>query len=76
MATKTITRYRTRTVRTRRHSKAGFRVPLAVVAGFVPLGVFAYTKFRAHPAAEAAQLVGARLTGYFPSNNTWSFNEL
>ena len=46
MATKTITRYRTRTVRGRRRSKAGFKLPLAVVAGFTPLAYKMWSGFK------------------------------
>ena len=40
MATKTIVRYRTRP-KAKSRSKAGTRIPLAVVAGFVPTLAFA-----------------------------------
>lgn len=39
MATKTITRYRTRTVRAKSRRRAQFTLPLAVVAGFAPMGL-------------------------------------
>lgn len=42
MATRTITRYRTRRVRVRGRSRAKFQLPLAVVGGFMPLAFQMY----------------------------------
>jgi hypothetical protein len=62
MATKTITRYRNRP-KARHHSRAKTTIPLAAVAGFIPLAVFAYEGFQAGGIANAGQRVAQRLTG-------------
>lgn len=64
MATKTITRYRTRTVKARRRGRAGFTVPLGIVGGFAPLLYGMYTGFQRGGFADAATEATFRLTGY------------
>jgi len=65
MATKAVTRYRTRFVRRpRSRSKSKTTIPLAVVAGFVPLATFAYEGYQAGGLYNAAARVAQRLTGY------------
>lgn len=64
MATKTITRYRTRTVRARRRSRAGFTLPLGVLAGFGPLLYSTYQGFQQGGFPAAATEATFQLTGY------------
>lgn len=49
MATKTITRYRTRFARPKHRKKAGFTIPVAAVAGFLPLLNYAYLGYKGWP---------------------------
>ncbi len=64
MATRTVTRYRTRTVRAKHRSKAGFTLPLAVVGGFAPLAVHAVDDYRVGGLPHVGRGLSARLTGY------------
>lgn len=59
---KTRTIYRTRPAR--RHKRPGMRIPLAVVAGFIPLGVGIWNR-KSQPANLGPYVLGS-LTGYVP----------
>lgn len=75
MATKAIVRYRSRP-KARRHARAKMTIPLAVVAGFVPLGVFAYEGYLAGGFANAGRRIAQRLTGYDSTANVFIAKEL
>lgn len=70
MATKTVTRYRTRTVRVRGRSKSSINLPLAVLAGFVPTAAFAIQVGREQGIEGGLKAAAMRLTGY----NAWVGN--
>ena len=50
-------------------------IPLGVVAGFVPLGMFAYDGMIAGGPVNAVQRVAQRLTGYDNSVHKWMWKE-
>jgi len=63
MATKTIVKYR-RAPKAKHHHKAGMTVPLGVVAGFMPLAMFAYDGFQYGGWTNVGHRLLAGLTGY------------
>lgn len=71
MATRTITRYRTRTVSARRKRRAQVTLPVAAVAGFAPLGIHALLAYRAGGVPNMLEQVTLRATGWHYSTNTW-----
>lgn len=74
-ASRTIVRYRNRP-KARRRSKAGTRIPLAVVAGFVPTLAFAADGFRVGGFENAARRTAQRLTGIDSTANVFIWKEL
>jgi len=77
MATKAIARRRrVYTVRGRSRSKAKARIPLAVLAGFVPLAVFGYEGFKVGGLENATRRVAQRLTGYDSTAHVFIWKEL
>lgn len=73
MATRSVVRYRTRTVRSRSRSRIGGssrKIPLAVVAGLVPA-----LQFAAEPAFDTGtrfnRLIAAFI-GYSPGEHKWT----
>jgi len=63
MATaRTIVRYRN-PPKAKRHARAKTTIPLAVVAGFVPLATFAYEGYMVGGFSNAGARVAQRLTG-------------
>jgi hypothetical protein len=73
MATKTITRYRARP-KAKHRTKAGMTLPLAVIAGFAPLGIGLFGAVRrgmAGDTAGMAQEVTIRTTGYNTDDGHW-----
>lgn len=76
MATRTVTRYRTRTVRAKRRSKAGFTLPLAVVGGFAPLAIHAIDDYRVGGVAHVGRGLSCRLTGYRVDTGQWEWGWL
>jgi len=75
VATKTIVRYRNRP-KARRHSRAGFTIPLAVVGGLVPLAVFAAEGYQVGGFQNAIRRTAQRLTGYDSTANVFIWKEL
>lgn len=73
LATRAPRRYVVK-ARSRRHAKP--RIPLAVVAGFVPLATFAYEGFQAGGLSNAGARVAQRLTGYDSSAHVFIWKEL
>ena len=75
MATRTVTRYRTRTVRAKRRSKAGFTLPLAVVGGFAPLAVHALDDYQVGGLPHLGKGLAVRTTGYMIDTGKfeWSY---
>ena len=76
MASKTRTVYRTRAAKRKHNKRPGMTIPLGIVAGFVPLGMFAYDGMIAGGPVNAVQRVAQRLTGYDNSVHKWFFKEL
>jgi len=74
-AIQTRTVYRTVEAK-RRHKRPGMTIPLGVVAGFVPLGLFAYDGLVIGGPQNASSRVAMRLTGYDSSVHKWFFKEL
>jgi hypothetical protein len=72
MATKTITRYRTRTVRAKRRSKAGFTLPLGVVGGFAPLGIVAVQSYQSGGLPNMAEQLALHTTGWHYTTRTFN----
>ncbi len=75
MATKRIVRYRSRP-KARRHARAKFTIPLAVVGGFVPTLAFAADGYRVGGIENAARRVAQRLTGIDSTANVFICKEL
>jgi hypothetical protein len=57
------------------HHKKQFTLPLAAVAGFVPLGLSIYNA-RAGGIAEMGATITKRLTGYDPDTAKWDANNM
>ena len=57
-----------------RRAKKRFTLPLAVVAGFVPLGVGVWR--RRQSSQDMSDFLVSSMTGYTPSNGQWSFGAL
>jgi hypothetical protein len=72
MATKTITRYRYRSKAKAHRSRSQMTLPLAALAGFLPLAGVVVTSFQ----QGGVQLVGnnlvSNLTGYDVGTHTWN----
>ena len=60
----------------RRRSKGGFTVPVAVVAGFAPLGALVVNGFRTGGIDYGLKELSTYTTGYIPQENRWSFAHL
>lgn len=76
MATKVITR-RVYVTKSKRRSKAGFTVPVAVLAGFAPMLSYAYrVGFKQGGIEGFANQVVYTTTGYDPYSKNWSMNGL
>jgi hypothetical protein len=74
MATKAIGKYRNRP-KAKHHKKAGMTLPLAVLAGFAPLGfglVSAGKRALAGDTAGASQELVIRTTGYNTDTKSWN----
>jgi len=73
MATKAIARRRTivRYVRRGHRSAAKMTVPLAVIGGFVPLGVRSYNGFKANGWVGGLDGISSGLTGYSVFDQKW-----
>jgi hypothetical protein len=69
MATKTVVKYRKAKAKHRAHAKT--TIPLAVMAGFLPLGLQALTGFKEGGIHRAGVRVTSALTGYDPDVNRW-----
>jgi hypothetical protein len=63
MAKRSIVRYRSRP-KSKRHSKAGFTLPVAVLAGFAPLGIAALDGYKYNGVTGLAKRVTMGMTGY------------
>lgn len=59
-----------------RHHRARFTLPLAVIGGFVPLGVAVGQSLAAGSPAQAADEVVKGLTGWSPTEHRWNFTYL
>lgn len=73
MATRAIARRRTitRYIRRGRSRAAKTTIPLAVIGGFVPLGVRGYNGFHANGIVGALDGVSSGLTGYSVFDQKW-----
>lgn len=58
-----------------KHRKTKFTVPLAVVAGFVPLGLSIYNA-RDTGVAGIMNTISKRMTGYDTTTAKWSFSDM
>lgn len=58
--------------RPRRRSRAGFTVPLAVLAGFAPLVSWGIVDMKAGGVKQLSGGLCARLTGYNPGDGKWN----
>lgn len=76
MATRTVTRYRTRVVRTRANGRAKRQIPIAVYAGFAPLVLQSWQQFQIGGADFLARTLVSNLTGYSLSDRKWYLNDL
>jgi hypothetical protein len=77
MATKSIVRYRNRPkAKHRRQAKA--RIPLAVLAGFVPTVAYCIEGARESsvPWSEVSHRLTKRMTGYDRTTGKWNFADL
>lgn len=68
-ATRTITRYRN--PKARHHHRAKLTIPLAVVAGFAPITIGAYSATKQSGAAGLAQHLAGNLGGYSIESGKW-----
>jgi hypothetical protein len=75
MASKVITRYRNRP-KARHHRKAGMTLPLAVLAGFAPLGIAALDGYKYNGVNGVAKRVTMGLTGYNIEDRRWYMTEM
>lgn len=69
-ATKTIVRYRTPKAK-RHHRRAGFTLPVAVLAGFTPLAYEVLGGYRAGGIANAGSRALIMTTGYNTQDGKW-----
>lgn len=77
MATKAIARRRPRAVFvTRSRSRAGKRIPLAVLAGMVPLAYTAYSTWKAGQPELVGRRIVAGLTGFDYGDGKWKPGEM
>lgn len=79
MASKAIAVRRRRTSyfgRTRTHHKKQFTLPLAVIAGFIPLGVSMYSVQREMGTKAMLTTLPMRLIGYNPNTRTWNLGDM
>jgi len=60
----------------RRHSKKGFTIPLAALAGFIPLANQAVLGWREGGIVRVGDRVTASLTGYDPATQKWNSGHL
>lgn len=60
----------------RRRSKAGFTVPLAVAAGFIPLALFTIDGYKNGGITKAGHRFQLGLTGYNDETHKWSMTGL
>lgn len=71
--TKTVVRYRAAKRKT--HKRAGFQLPIAVIAGFAPLAMGEFhgiQRIMAGDRAGGTQEMVIRATGYNTDNKTWN----
>lgn len=71
--TRTVTRY-VKAKRARRSS--GFKLPVAVVAGFAPLAAIVIRGFQTGGIDYGLRELSTYTTGYIPQENRWSFAHL
>ena len=60
----------------RTRSKASFTIPMGVIGGFVPLGLFAYEGFKVGGLPNAGGRIAQRLTGWDYAHNTFVWSEI
>jgi hypothetical protein len=60
----------------KRHSKPSFTLPLAAIAGFIPVAAMTYNRFTTEGPLGASDELVARLTGYKWFNKTWNIQYL
>jgi hypothetical protein len=60
----------------RHHSKAKMTIPLAIVAGFVPLASNAWTRFQREGIAGLGRELPADLIGIDPTSGVWNMKWL
>jgi len=69
--TRTITRYAKR----RHHKKAGFTLPLAAIAGFIPMVSYAYdVGYKGEGIKGFGKQIVYQTTGYDPYSGKWDWN--
>jgi hypothetical protein len=75
MASKAIIRYRSRS-KARHRARGKITLPLAALAGFVPLTVFALEGYKVGGIPNAGRRIAQRLTGYDSTANVFISKEL
>lgn len=76
MPTKALTRTVYRTVKAKRRHRAKFTLPLAVVAGFIPLGLHIKHGYDVAGIHGAGHNMVEALTGYNEASHDWDFKNL
>ncbi len=71
--TKAIARRRNPARRKAQRRRGGFTLPLAMIAGFVPLGIHVKEGFDVGGVTMAAKYATADLTGYNPVSGEWEW---
>lgn len=79
MATKTITRYRTRVVQAKRRSRRKTTLPLGIVVPIAGSGIKTFAYAMEHPDAfpqRAIDMISMDYTGYSPFMGNWKISRL
>jgi len=69
-------KYRNRFVSKRHHKRAGMTVPVAMLAGFAPLGVAAMDGYKYNGWTGVGKRVSLGLTGYNTEDGKWYPSEM